>query len=525
MTPDFIVVGAGSAGAALAARLSEDPGTHVLLLEAGGRARHWSIEMPLGYYLNWQGGPYNWAFHSEPQEHMAGRRIYQPRGRGLGGSSAINGMAFLRGHPLDYDRWEAEGAAGWSFRGVLPYFKRLETNSRGETALRGGSGPVRTGPLAFPHPMSDAFVEAGVEAGFRRCDDFNGENQEGMGRFDASISGGRRCSTARAYLDPASGRPNLEVRTHAHVTGVVIEGGAAIGVSVRGAGTVRCRREVILSAGPFASPHILMLSGIGPADHLREAGVDVVHDLPGVGRNLQEHIELHIPFEGPLGESLNRHAGPVARTVAGLRWFLGRTGICATNGAFTGAFTRTGDDAPHPDIQYHFFPFFLDGFDIPKDTGGFTMCVGTLRGQSRGRLRLKSADPAVRPAIDFRFLSEPGDLEDLRTCVHQAREIALQPALAPYRTREHPAWAAARSDAGINEMIRQTAETGYHPCGTCRMGSDDGAVIDPACRVRGLSGLRVVDSSIFPSIVSGNINAPSIMVAERAADLIREGGP
>ncbi len=497
MTPDFIIVGAGSSGGALAARLSEDPDIRVLLLEAGAETRHWSIDMPLGYYLNWEGGPYNWGYWSEPQEHMAGRRIYQPRGRGLGGSSAINGMAFLRGHPLDFDRWEKEGATGWSFMDELPYYKRLETNSRGETELRGGSGPVRTGPQAFSLPMSDA-----------------------------SIADGRRSGTAQAYLEPARKRPNLEIRTHAQVTGIEVEDSRAIGVRIRmgcDIEIVRCRREIILSAGPFASPHILMLSGIGPADHLKDTGINVVHDLSGVGQNLQEHVELHIPFEGPVRESLNRYAGPLARTIAGVRWFLSRTGICATNAVFTGAFTKTSDAVPHPDIQYHFFPFHLADFNISKDIGGFTMCVGTLRERSRGEVRLKSADPDVRPAIDFRFLSEPGDLEDLRVCVRQARDIASQPALRPYWTREQETWANARTDAEIDEMIRRKAETGYHPSCSCRMGTDDLAVVDPECRVRGLSGLRVVDSSIFPSITSGNLNAPSIMVGEKAADLIRAG--
>ena len=518
---DYIIVGAGSAGAALAARLAEYTDAQVLLIEVGSRARHWSIDMPLGYYINYAGGPYNWAFSSTPQSEMKNRAIYQPRGRGLGGSSAINGMAFLRGHPKDFDRWAAEGAKGWSHADVLPYFKRLETNSRGQTDLRGGSGPVRTGPVHFHSPVSEAFVAAGVEAGFPFSDDFNGCEQMGFGFFDANIANGVRQSAARAYLRVR--RPNLTVLTNARVTGVMIARGRATGVTVARQGaleTTVCDGEVILAGGAFASPQLLMLSGIGPAGHLLRHGIRVVHDLPGVGQNLQDHLEVHVAWEGSYSESLNRFSGFWARNLAGATWLLARRGICATNGVQAGAFTLTDPAVAHPDIQYHFFPFILDGLSLPKDRGGFCICVGTLRARSRGQVTLASGDPTAAPLIDFRYLSEPQDLADMITCVHQARDVAAQNALAPFRTREEEIWRDARSYDAIAELIRQRGESAYHPCGTCKMGVDEMAVVDSECRVHGVRDLRVVDASIFPSITSGNLNAPCMMAAERAADLI-----
>ena len=520
---DYIIVGAGSAGGVLAARLSEDADLRVLLIEAGGPTDHWSIRMPAALASNFEGGPWNWCYHSVPQKHLAGRRIFQPRGKGLGGSSAINGMAYIRGHALDYQRWVEEGAAGWSYAEVLPYFRRSERHSRGEDPWRGGSGPLATVCYGMEDPLSRAFVEAGAAAGFPVTQDVNGYQQEGFGPFDRNIDRGERASTAHAFINPARSRPNLRIRTDTVVTKVLLEGRRARGVvcsSDGGAETLRAEREVILAAGAFHSPQLLMLSGVGPADHLRDHGIAVAHDLPGVGGNLQDHLEVHLQWRADRRHARNRYAGPLASLVVGARWFLTRRGVCASTQVEVGAFTRTSPQAAHPDIQYHFFPFLLEGWRPSRSESGFCVCVGTLRERSRGTLRLACADPTAPPLIDFNYLDDPRDLDDLRTCVHQAREVVSQRAFDPFRRDAVRPWAAARADAEIDAVIRESAESAYHPCGTCRMGDDPMSVVDPQCRVHGMEGLRVVDSSIIPSIVSGNLNAPTMMVGEKASDMI-----
>ncbi len=520
---DYVVVGGGSGGATVAARLSEDPDISVLLLEAGGEADHWSIRMPAAYGENFLGGPFNWSYHSVPQKHLAGRRIYQPRGKVLGGSSSINGMAYVRGHALDYERWVGEGAPGWSYGEVLPYFRRCESYSGGEDAWRGGDGPVRTMAYGMRLPLNRAFVEAGIQAGLGATQDINGFQQESFGPFDMNIDHGVRASTAHAYLAPARGRPNLTVRTGVPALGLVLDDLRARGVRIATPGgqeTVTAEREVILSASAFATPQLLMLSGIEPADHLRDQGIAVVHDLPGVGGNLQDHLEVHLQWGADMADTLNRHARPLGKVMAGARWFLRHDGPCASNAVEVGAFTGSSPDAAHPDIQYHFFPFLLDGWQPSRRRGGFCVCVGTLRARSRGTVRLASDDPHEAPLIDFDFLADRRDLVELRACVHQAREVVAQRAFDPFRGAAEEPWASARSDEEIDLLIRQTAESAYHPCGTCRMGTDAMAVVDPQCRVRGIEGLRVVDSSIMPSITSGNLNAPAMMIGEKAADMI-----
>ncbi len=522
---DYVIVGAGSAGCVLAHRLTSDADVSVLLLETGPKDRDLFIHMPSAFAYALKDDKYNWYYQSEPDPHMDGRRMYCPRGRVLGGSSSINGMIFVRGNPMDFDRWAREtGYPEWSYAHVLPYFQRAETCERGADDYRGGDGPLHVSTGSLANPLYDAFIEAGFQAGYPLTEDMNGYQQEGFGRMDMTIHNGRRWSTAAAYLRPALTRPNLHLEVHALTTRVLFEGNRAVGVEyARGdrAQRARARREVILSAGAINSPQLLMLSGVGPADDLIRHGIPVVQDLPGVGSNLQDHLEIYIQYACNERITLYSATRGLRRIGIGLEWLLFHKGLGATNHFEAGAFIRTRDDVPHPDLQHHFLPMAVsyDGRSA-VDADGFQAHVGPMRPTSAGHVKLRSAKPQDAPLILFNYMQTAGDRREMRDGVRLTREILAQQAFDRYRGAELTPGDGARTDAEIDAFVRAKGESAYHPSCTCRMGEDEGAVVDRACRVRGVEGLRVVDASVMPSITSGNTNAPTIMIAEKAADLI-----
>ncbi len=524
---DYVIVGAGSAGCVLANRLSEDGNATVLVLERGGSDGSVLIQMPSALSMPMNMARYNWGYVSEPEPQLGGRRINCPRGKVLGGSSSINGLVYIRGNALDFERWEAEGASGWGYRHVLPYFRRAESFAGGPDAYRGGDGPLHTQHGRRHNPLYQAFVDAGVEAGYPATDDVNGFQQEGFGRMDMTVHRGRRCSAARAYLRPAVKRPNLEVRTNIAVSRVVFEGRRAVGVEYRhgsGQHVVHARREVILAGGSINSPQLLKLSGVGPAEELRAHGIDVVHDAPAVGENLQDHLEFYFQMACKQPITLYSAMSPFAKALIGLRWLLRHDGLGATNHFETCGFIRSRAGKEYPDIQYHFLPLAVayDGSALATEHG-IQAHVGPMRSKSRGHVRLASADPAEAPRIFFNYMSHPDDWAEMRACVRLTREIFAQPAFAAFCGREIQPGADVVSDEAIDEFIREKVESAYHPCGTCRMGAadDPASVVTPDTKVIGVDGLRVVDSSIIPSITNGNLNAPTIMMAEKAADMIR----
>ena len=528
MEADYVIAGAGSAGCAMAYRLSE-AGHSVLVIEHGGSDAGPLIQMPaaLSYPMNMP--RYDWGYWSEPEPHLGGRRLACPRGKVIGGSSSINGMVYVRGHARDFDHWAAQGAHGWAYADVLPYYRRMENwhdgGHGGDPAWRGSDGPVHVTRGKRANPLFHAFVEAGREAGYPVTADYNGHQQEGFGPMEQTVWRGRRWSAANAYLRPALKRPNCDL-VRGFVRRIVIGQGKATGVEIERAGrteTIMARCEVILAAGSINSPKLLMLSGVGPGEALAAHDISVHADRPGVGQNLQDHLELYIQMACKQPVTLYKHWNLVSKAMIGAQWLFTKTGLGASNQFESAAFIRSRAGIEYPDIQYHFLPIAVryDG-QAAAEGHGFQAHVGPMRSASRGEVSLASSDPRAAPKIQFNYMSHAQDWADFRACIRLTREIFAQPAFAPFANGEIQPGEALQSDEELDGFIREHVESAYHPCGTCRMGRADDplAVVDPECRVIGVEGLRLADSSIFPRITNGNLNGPSMMVGEKAADHI-----
>jgi choline dehydrogenase len=525
MNADYVIVGAGSSGCAIAYRLAE-AGRRVMVIEHGGSDAGPFIQMPgaLSYPMNM--GLYDWGFRTEPEPHLGGRTLATPRGKVIGGSSSINGMVYVRGHARDYDTWAEMGADGWGFADVLPYFKRMEHSHGGQGPdWRGGSGPLHITRGPRHNPLFNAFIESGRQAGYPVTADYNGEQQEGFGPMEATIWRGRRWSAANAYLKPAMQTGNVQL-VRGLARKVVFEGRRAVGVEIAardGIRVIRAAREVILAASSLNSPKLLMLSGIGPAAHLREHGIEVLADRPGVGQNLQDHLEIYMQFAALQPVTLYKYWNLFGKAWVGAQWLFTGGGLGASNQFEACAFIRSKAGVEYPDIQYHFLPIAVryDGRALAEGHG-FQAHVGPMRSRSRGSVTLRSARPEDAPVIRFNYMSDPSDWEDFRACIRLTREIFGQDAMKPFVKSEIQPGPAVATDAQLDDFLREHVESAYHPCGTARMGraSDPMAVVDPQARVIGVEGLRLADSSIFPQVTNGNLNGPSIMVGEKAADHI-----
>lgn len=524
-TYDYIIVGAGSAGCVLANRLSEDTNNKVLLLETGGSDKSIFIKMPTALSIPMNTDKYAWQFHTQPEPYLDNREMHCPRGKVLGGSSSINGMVYVRGHAKDFDEWQQHGANGWDYQSCLPYFKKAESFYLGENAHRGGTGPlgVNNGN-EMQNPLYTTFIKAGVEAGYAHTDDYNAAQQEGFGPMHMTVKDGVRSSASREYLDPVKSRSNLTVITGALAQKVILEGKKATGIEYTVNGTLKtahATKDVVLSAGPIGSPHILQLSGIGDKAILEEAGVEVKHHLPGVGQNLQDHLEFYFQYKCKQPITLNGKLGLISKGLIGAKWLLTRKGLGATNHFESCAFIRSKPDVEWPDIQYHFLPAAMRYDGRSAFAGhGFQVHVGHNKPKSRGSVTIQSANPEQPPKILFNYLQHKDDIEGFRACVRLTRDIIEQSAFDDYRDEEIQPGKHIQTDEEIDAFVRQAVESAYHPSCSCKMGEDDMAVVNSNTQVHGIEGLCVVDSSIFPTVPNGNLNAPTIMVAEKAADLI-----
>jgi choline dehydrogenase len=522
---DYIIVGAGSAGCVLANRLSEDSSNKVLLLETGGSDKSIFIKMPTALSIPMNTDKYAWQFHTQPEPYLDNREMHCPRGKVLGGSSSINGMVYVRGHAKDFDEWQQHGANGWDYQSCLPYFQKAESFYLGENAYRGGNGPlgVNNGN-EMQNPLYTTFIKAGVEAGYASTDDYNASQQEGFGPMHMTVKNGVRSSASREYLDPVKSRSNLTVITGALAQKVILNGKKTTGIEYKVNGNVQtahAAKEVALSAGPIGSPHILQLSGIGDKDILEKAGVEVKHHLPGVGQNLQDHLEFYFQYKCKQPITLNGKLGLISKGLIGAKWLFTRKGLGATNHFESCAFIRSKPGVEWPDIQYHFLPAAMRYDGRSAFAGhGFQVHVGHNKPKSRGSVTIQSANPEQPPQILFNYLQHKDDIEGFRACVRLTREIIEQSAFDDYRDEEIQPGKHIQTDEEIDAFVRQAVESAYHPSCSCKMGEDDMAVVNSNTQVHGIEGLRVVDSSIFPTVPNGNLNAPTIMVAEKAADII-----
>ena len=521
---DYLIIGAGTAGCVLANRLSENPQNSVAIFEAGGNSNIWKVNMPLALLYTMHDPKYNFKYYSEPEPHLNNRRLFCPRGKMIGGCSAHNGMVYVRGNKQDYRRWASFGLRDWNYEKVLPYFKKIETWSGGENEFRGGDGILPINQSQNNNPLFKAFLASAKEAGHKINKDMNGEDQEGFGMYDVTIHKGERASASKYYLNPVRKKSNLKVFTKSFVEKIIFDGTKAIGIQVNINGKINkiyANKEIILSSGSINSPQLLMVSGVGPANHIKEKGIEIIKDIPGVGRNLQDHLETYIQQECKTPDTLFKYINKFNMVKAGIQWFINKSGPCSTSFLEAGGFCKSSPDKEYPNIQFHFFPsFVIDHGKVDPDRHGYQLHASLNQPKSRGTIKLNSSNPYDHPKIQFNYLKEEYDLNETVKCIHVAREILKQHSMKPYASKEIGPGDHAKSEAEIKEYIRSKAETAYHPSCTLKMGIDNMAVVDEKLKVHGLQNLRVADASVMPEITSGNLNAPTLMIAERAADFI-----